>query len=158
MDIVVADFNNDRHEAAIIYVLDSYAADPIGGGEALSSEVRARLVPGLKAHPTTLVLLAFEAEEAIGIAVCFFGFSTFRARPLLNIHDLAVIPERRGEGIGQALLDSVEHHARQGECCKLTLEAQEDNQRALGLYRKFGFEDFTLGDSGATRFFAKTLD
>lgn len=157
MDVVVADLNNDRHEAGILHVLDSYAADPIGGGEPLSPGVRARLIPGLRAHPTTLVLLAFEGENPIGIAVCFFGFSTFRASPLLNIHDLAVIPERRGEGVGRILLDAVEKHARERACCKLTLEAQQSNGRALTLYRKFGFEDFTLGDSGPTQFFAKTL-
>ena len=77
---------------ALVFVLASYASDPIGGGHPLGPEVRARLPRGLRDHRTTLVLLAFVDSRPVGIAGCLFGFSTFQARPLLNIHDLAVLP------------------------------------------------------------------
>ena len=157
VEIVTVDFKNELHTSGLLQVLDSYASDPIGGGEPLRDEVRSRLIAGLKAHPTTLALMAFDGKSAVGLAICFFGFSTFHAMRLLNIHDLAVVPERRGEGIGGALLCAVEEKAMENDCCKLTLEAQEDNVRAVEIYRKFGFQDFTLGDSGPTRFFAKNL-
>src|SRR5262249_7008013 len=112
-DICEADFADPAHRSAILEVLDSYASDPIGGGQPLSAEVRERLVDGLREHPSALVLLAFAERRAVGIAVCFFGFSTFHARPLLNVHDLAVVPGLRGGGIGRALLDAVELRARQ---------------------------------------------
>jgi hypothetical protein len=35
---------------------------------------------------------------------------------------------------------------------------QEDNGRALGLYRSFGFSDLVMGDSDPTRFLVKPLD
>jgi ribosomal protein S18 acetylase RimI-like enzyme len=158
VEIVDADFENAVHCAGIIEVLDSYAADPIGGGEPLTADVRERLVPALRDHPTALVLLAFEQECPVGIAVCFQGFSTFRARALLNIHDLAVLPKWRGRGIGRSLLAAAEDRARRCGCCKLTLEVQDDNGRALGLYRSFGFSDLVMGDSGPTRFLTKPLD
>ena len=120
-------------------------------------DVRERLVPALRDHPTALVLLAYADEEPAGIAVCFFGLSTFKARPLLNIHDLAVVPQYRGMGVGRALLQAAEDHARGKGCCKLTLEVQDDNARARALYRSFGFEDFVVGNSAATRFLAKPL-
>jgi ribosomal protein S18 acetylase RimI-like enzyme len=69
------------------------------------------------------------------------GFSTFAARLLINIHDLAVIPEYRGRGIGRLLLEAVEAKGHELGCCKLTLEVREDNQRAQRLYDKFGFGD-----------------
>ncbi|HSQ00628.1 MAG TPA: GNAT family N-acetyltransferase [Candidatus Dormibacteraeota bacterium] len=109
--------------------------DMIGGGRSL-----------LRRYPTTLVLLAFDEREPVGIAVCFFGFSTFQARPLLNVHDLAVVPAQRGRGIGSALLAAAESRARQAGCCKLTLEVQDDNHRARAVYTRFGFTDFVLGD------------
>ena len=84
-----ADFANAGDCAGIVDVLNSYASDQIGGGQPLSAGVRERLAPGLRDHPTTLVLLAFVGSRPVGVAVCFFGFSTFQARPLLNIHDLA---------------------------------------------------------------------
>jgi len=43
--------------------------------------------------------------------VCFRGFSTFAAAPLINVHDLAVVPGFRGQGIGRRLLEAVEMYA-----------------------------------------------
>jgi ribosomal protein S18 acetylase RimI-like enzyme len=152
-----ADLANPADAAGIVDVLDSYASDPIGGGQPLSAEVRARLPVALRDHPTTVALLALADGRPVGIAVCFVGLSTFQARPLLNIHDLAVVPEWRGKGLGRALLTAAERHAARRGCCKLTLEVQEDNTRARGLYEDFGFSDFVIGQSGPTRFLYKPL-
>jgi GNAT superfamily N-acetyltransferase len=160
MDLQIrkADFADSRDAAAVVTVVNSYAVDPVGGGQPLPADVRERLIPALRSHPTTLVLLAFAGDEPAGIAVCFFGLSTFKARPLLNIHDLAVVPKHRGMGVGRALLQAAEEHARRAGCCKLTLEVQDDNSRARGLYQSFGFEDFVVGVSKPTRFLAKPLE
>jgi ribosomal protein S18 acetylase RimI-like enzyme len=160
MDLQIrkADFADSRDAAAVVAVINSYAVDPVGGGQPLPAEVRERLIPALQSHPTTLVLLAFAGDEPAGIAVCFFGLSTFKARSLLNIHDLAVVPKHRGMGVGRALLQAAEEHARRAGCCKLTLEVQDDNSRARGLYQSFGFEDFVVGVSKPTRFLAKPLE
>jgi GNAT superfamily N-acetyltransferase len=152
-----ADFDDEREVKGIIGVLDSYASAPVGGGKSLAPDVRERLIPMLREHPTSLVLLAFVDEEPVGIAVCFFGLSSFRARPLLNVHDLAVLPQYRGKGVGQALLEAVEERALRKGCCKLTLEVLDDNTRARELYRRFGFEDVVVGGS-PTRFLAKPLE
>jgi len=156
VEIREADFADPVHRAAIVDVLDSYSADPIGAGAPLAVDVRARLVDGLRDHPTALVLLAFADRRAVGIAVCFFGFSTFQARPLLNIHDLAVLPESRGSGVGRALLHAAEAHARRRGCGRLTLEVRDDNARARALYDSFGFVDGP-DNSIATRFLSKPL-
>jgi ribosomal protein S18 acetylase RimI-like enzyme len=151
-----ADFDDERDTDGFVAVLDSYASSPIGGGRALTADVRKRVVPMLRAHPTSLVLLAIADDAPVGIAVCFFGMSTFRARPLLNIHDLAVLPQYQGKGVGPALLEAVEERARREGCCKLTLEVLDDNERARAVYRRFGFEDAVVGKS-ATRFLVKPL-
>lgn len=158
MDVRVrdADFDDERDTNGFIAVLDSYASSAVGGGRALSRDVRERVVPMLREHPTSLVLLALIDDERVGIAVCFFGLSTFRARPLLNIHDLAVLPQYQGKGVGPALLEAVEERARRKGCCKLTLEVLDDNERARAVYRRFGFEDSVVGTS-ATRFLVKPL-
>ena len=152
-----ADLGDERDAKGVIAVLDSYASAPVGGGRPLAFDVRERLIPKLREHPTSLVLLAFVDDEPIGIAVCFFGLSTFRAAPLLNIHDLAVLPQYHGRGVGRALLTAIEDHARRKGCCKLTLEVLDDNTRAQALYRRFGFDDVVVGGS-ATRFLAKPLE
>ncbi len=98
------------------------------------------LVDRLQAHPTTLIFLAFDGDQPVGIATCFVGFSTFAARPLVNIHDLHVVLDYRRRGVGRSLLQAVEKKAGELGCCKLTLEVQEENHVAQGLYRGFGFD------------------
>ena len=140
--------------------------------------MRDTVVDELGKLPNAEVLLAFSHEptapervshdlalreraspgHAVGIAVCFVGFSTFRARRLLNLHDLAVVPEARGRGVGRRLLAAVEARARELSCCKLTLEVKEGNARARSLYASAGFGDFAPGrEQTRTLFLEKVL-
>lgn len=139
VEITEADLSRPEHQQAIEYLIDQYARDPMGGGTPLPDAVRRELVPGLRAHPTTVVFLAYSEGEPVGIAVCFRGFSTFAARPLINVHDLAVLPTHRRQGIGTSLLQAVESKARATGCCKVTLEVLEQNQRARRVYEALGF-------------------
>jgi GNAT superfamily N-acetyltransferase len=132
--IVVADLAEPAHAAATLQLLDAYAADPMGDGKPLSASARRDLLPGLQQHPTTLVFLAYHGDEPVGLAICFRGFSTFAARPLVNISDYFVLPAHRGAGVGRELLAAIEARARALGCCKLTLEVQENNRRAQKLY------------------------
>ncbi len=158
IEIREANLANSVDAAGFLAVLDSYAADEMGGTTPLDPDVRRRLVPALREQPNALVLLAFEAQRPIGVATCFFGFSTFAARQLLNVHDLAVLPACRGRGVGRALLTAAEEHARARGCAKLTLEVREDNARARGLYEERGFRDFQLaGVTYRTLFLSKPL-
>src|SRR5260370_1250955 len=119
----------------------------MGKGSALTQEALDRLIDGLRRHPTTLILLAYLQGQAAGIATCFLGFSTFFARPLLNIHDFAILPQHRGRGLGRHLLSAVEAKALELGCCKITLEVQENNVRARRGYRRAGVA--AAGDHGA---------
>ncbi len=157
LSIREARFEDPADEAAILHVLDTYAADPVGGSRPLTPAAQARLIPALRAHGQALALLAFDDGAPLGLAVCFFGVSTFQALPLLNIHDLAVVPSRRGQGIGRALLEAAEARALQRGCCKLTLEVQDSNGRARSLYERFGFTDYVLDEPAPTRFLCKAL-
>ena len=137
--IVQADLDQPQHQAAVLEMTRAYACDPMGNGCDLPEHIQKTLIQGLRAHPTTLILLALDEHRPVGIATCFIGFSTFAARPLINIHDLYVLPEYRTRGVGRRLLEATETQARELECCKLTLEVQENNHAALALYQSFGF-------------------
>jgi ribosomal protein S18 acetylase RimI-like enzyme len=152
--VVDADLDIPRHQEAVVALVSAYARDPFGQARDLPEDVRSALIAGLRAHPTTLVALAFDGGRPVGIAVCFVGFSTFAARPLINIHDLAVLPGSRGRGVGRRLLQHVEMRARERGCCKITLEVLDRNEVALRLYRAFGFGD---GGGGRTWFLQKRL-
>jgi ribosomal protein S18 acetylase RimI-like enzyme len=87
------------------------------------------------------------------VAICLPSYSSFRARPLMNIHDIAVVPEHRGKGIGRALLAAVEEEARRRGCAKITLEVRSDNALARDLYRRCGFQ----GTEPQTLFWSREL-
>ena len=158
IEILPADLSVPPHQEAVVSLLNAYAADPMGDGKALPPEVLERLVAGLREHPTTLILLALSEAKPIGIAACFRGFSTFAAKPLMNIHDLYVAPEMRGRGVGRLLLDRVESEALRLGCCKLTLEVQEGNARAQQVYRDNGFSQSTyVLEAGGALFLSKLV-
>jgi Acetyltransferases len=85
-------------------------------------------------------------------------FSTFACRPLVNIHDIAVLPAYRGRGVARRMIDCVEALARRRGACKLTLEVLEGNQRAARLYAACGFTAYQLDPAmGRANFLQKWL-
>lgn len=143
-EITIADLANEAHADAILFLLNEYAKDEMGGGEELTDFVKANLIASLKNRPGTHVVLAFVNDEPAGIANCFEGFSTFACKPLLNIHDFAVAPEFRGRGLAKKLMYKIEEVASSLGCCKITLEVLEGNAIAQAVYRACGFAGYEL--------------
>jgi len=159
-DVLVADADlaDSARARDVLDLICAYARDPMGDGKELDGRVQRDLIEGLRRHPTTRIYVAYQ-DIAVGIAVCFLGFSTFAARPLLNIHDFYVRPSHRGMGIGRLLLAIVEQRARNMGCCRLTLEVQQNNRRAQKLYRAAGFEQALYEpEAGPSQFWRKPLD
>lgn len=139
-------------------LLDHYARDPMGGGSGLSAYAKANLVSELSKLPTFHGALAWFEGEAVGLINCFAGFSTFAARPLLNIHDIVTHADWRGRGVGQALLSWAEKRAGEIGCCKLTLEVLSNNGVALASYQRAGFAPYVLDpQAGHALFLQKYL-
>ena len=139
-----ADYASALDRTALVDLLGAYAIDPMGGGAPLADEVRASLCDRLAQVPLAISFIAWLEGEAVGLVNCFQGFSTFKARPLLNVHDLVVLPAHRARGVGQALLAAAQKHAQDRGCCKLTLEVLSGNARALRSYERFGFAPYVL--------------
>lgn len=155
--VLQADLNNPDHQAAILAMTRMYACDEMGNGDPLPEVVMDRLISEFQQLPTTLIFLALNDDQPVGIATCFRGLSTFAARPLINIHDFAVHPEYRGQGVGKALMMAVEEKARELNCVKLTLEVQAYNQRAQQAYSAFGFKHGAYGQFSGPLFLSKVL-
>ncbi|MFV1884116.1 MAG: GNAT family N-acetyltransferase [Balneola sp.] len=139
INVIQANLDDQKHAEAIIEITNEYAKDIMGGGKPLSDEIQRKMIPGMKAFHGTLVFLAHSGDRFVGVANCFMGYSTFFAKPLINIHDLAVLPEARGKGVGKQLIEAVTQKANELGCCKVTLEVLENNP-ARRLYEKEGFE------------------
>ena len=153
-----ADLALPDHQEAVLQLLSGYASDPMGDGKPLSEQARRDLIPRLRQHPTTLIFLVYEGAVPVGLAICFLGFSTFAARPLVNIHDFYVIPSCRGTGVSRSLMQEIDRYARELGCCKLTLEVLENNHRARSIYAAAGFGPSTYTpEAGSGLFLVKSL-
>ncbi len=141
--IVDGDLSRVDHQRAIVAMLDAFTLDQ--DGEPLSAQAKRDMIPGLRAHPACYIFLAYRDDAPIGFSICFLGFSTFMARPLLNIHDIFVDSSARGLGIGAMLLERIEAKARDLNCARITLEVKQDNHIARALYRKTGYDQVVVG-------------
>lgn len=156
--VIRADYADATHAQQIVDLLDIYARDPMGGGEPLSRATRDALVPGLRAQPNAFSVLAYVDGKPAGLANCFFGFSTFAAKPLVNIHDVVVDPAHRGQGIGKAIFAEIEAIAADAGACKVTLEVLSGNHTAKALYQSLGYGDYALDpETGTALFWQKRL-
>ncbi|MEL6793305.1 MAG: ribosomal protein S18-alanine N-acetyltransferase, partial [Pseudomonadota bacterium] len=73
-------------------------------------------------------------------AACGFALISLAADEA-ELLTIAVGSERRGRGIGAALLRETENAARESGAARLFLEVAADNAAALALYRKAGFDE-----------------
>lgn len=157
--VIRADYANADHAAAIVEMLRVYAMDPMGGGADLSPQVQADLVPGLAATPAASSVLAYVGDKVAGLANLMTTFSSFAAKPLINIHDIVVAKEYRGSGVGRALFAEIETMAREVGACKVTLEVLEGNMPAKALYASLGYGDYQLDPKmGKALFWQKRLE
>ena len=158
LTVKLADYADPLDAGCVVLLTDAYARDPMGGGKPLPLEARERLVHGLAGQPGAFSLIARVDGEPAGIANCFTGFSTFASRPLVNIHDLGVLADYRGRGVGKALLEAVEAEAEKRGACKVTLEVLSGNAPAKALYAATGYATYALDPaSGTAQFWEKRL-
>ncbi len=157
-NVVIADLAEPLHAEAVIYLLNEYAKDEMGGGCELSETVKNNLIPELMKRSHVFAIIAFVQDEPAGLAICIEGFSSFACMPLLNIHDIVVLPKFRGLKLSQKLLAKTEELAKKRKCCKLTLEVLEGNKIAQNAYRSFGFAGYELDPKmGKAMFWQKKL-
>jgi ribosomal protein S18 acetylase RimI-like enzyme len=158
VDVIEADLSHSAHANAVLDLLDRYAREPEGGSAGLSGQVKSNLIPALQRRRDALILLAMQDGEAAGLLNAFEGFSTFAAAPLLNIHDVYVLPSQRGKGVARAMFEHAERAARRRNCCKMTLEVLSGNLPAQRLYRAQGFEAYAFDEPmGHALFWQKKL-
>jgi GNAT superfamily N-acetyltransferase len=92
-------------------------------------------------------ILAERDGRAVGFALYFYAFSTFKARPTLYLEDLFVVPEERRGGIGSRLLTRLAQIAVERKCGRMEWSVLDWNTPARDLYFKLGakaMEEWTV--------------
>ncbi|MGD9929816.1 MAG: GNAT family N-acetyltransferase [Mangrovibacterium sp.] len=135
------DLTNEVHTRQLIRLLDAYMRDEMGNGAPMPVELAPKIIDGLKGYPGYLGFFALADGQYAALANCNKNFSTFKAKPLLNIHDFVVHPDYRGKGVGRFLLDAMAGYARENDFCRINLEVRHDNLSAQKLYQKAGYSE-----------------
>lgn len=156
ISVDLADFSRPEDVDALQQLMQAYAKDPMGGGNPLPEGVLESLPQKLQQFSGAFSVIAREDGRPVGLINCFTGFSTFKARPLVNIHDVIVVPSYRRRGVALKMLHGVEQEAISRGCCKLTLEILSGNKPARAVYKQFGFEGYELDpQAGRAEFWQK---
>lgn len=156
--IVKVDYNNTQQANDLLTLLNEYAEDPMGGDAPLSAFSKENLIEQLIKRPFVFSLICYVDDEPAAFTNCVEGFSTFKCKPLINIHDFAVSSKYRGHQLSQKLLTEIEKIATEMGCCKVTLEVLEGNEAAKQAYIKFGFIAYELDPKvGKAMFWEKPL-
>ncbi len=74
----------------------------------------------------------------IGFTVFFHNFSTFVGRRGLYVEELYIVPEKRGQGYGTAVLHHLANIAVERNCGRMEWICLDWNKPALSVYRSIG--------------------
>lgn len=89
-------------------------------------------------QPPFECLLLEERGEALGMALFFSNYSTWRGRPGLYLEDLFVPDEHRRKGVGAALLRRLARIAVDRGCARIDWAVLDWNDPAIDFYRSMG--------------------
>jgi ribosomal protein S18 acetylase RimI-like enzyme len=96
--------------------------------------------------PNSTILLGREDEKVVASAMV--GHDGHRGW----VYYVATDPDRRGQGLGRAIMNAAEDWLRQAGIAKLQLLVRQDNAKASAFYETIGY------DEAAVTVFAKWLD
>lgn len=141
IQIIDGDLNIEEHAAHFLRLTSAYMADEMGGADAWNEEQKKDVIREMANHPCALILFVKVDGQFAGICTSFYAYSTFLAKPLLNIHDIYIDNSFRGMGVGKKLVQALGEIAKQKNCGKITLEVRRDNLNARDLYKSQGFTE-----------------
>jgi GNAT superfamily N-acetyltransferase len=88
--------------------------------------------------PRIHAILAEADGNPVGLALFYYTFNTFKARPNIFLEDLFVDPAHRGTGIGLALMRHVAQRALAEGCRRIEWRVLNWNQPAIDFYQRIG--------------------
>jgi GNAT superfamily N-acetyltransferase len=83
-------------------------------------------------------LICMQGDHALGMAIYFYNYSTWLAKPGLYLEDLYVSPEYRGKGAGKLLLKKMAQTALQNNCGRFEWSCLDWNKPSRDFYQSIG--------------------
>lgn len=90
------------------------------------------------AEPVAEGLIAYDGETAVGYALYYANFSSFRGERGLHLDDIYVSSEYRGKGLGEAMLREIAREAASRGLERIDFNVLNWNTPAAEFYKKLG--------------------
>ena len=127
---------------------------------ALTAAVRA-----VTLHPSRGTILLADDAKIVGLAALAYTWTLEHGGRVAWLDELFVVPEQRGRGIGQVLLQHALVIAEEMGCRVVQLEVETGHERAEHLYLRAGFTPVkrrrwsrSLTDAQGQRLISQSLD
>jgi ribosomal protein S18 acetylase RimI-like enzyme len=129
----------NAEDVPVIHALLTELERTLGAEEAVQRTAGDLLRFGFCGSPVFDVLLAWQDRKAVGLALYFREFSSWRGAPGVYVQDLYVSAGLRGAGVGRNLMQAVMDSARTWGASYCKLSVYGDNEPAIAFYRRLGF-------------------
>jgi GNAT superfamily N-acetyltransferase len=131
----------DANEGDLPGVLRLLAASGIDGGHSFTLEEARAHLARIRAWPRFRLLAALVDGEIAGTySLAIIDKLGKRGTPAGVVEDVAVAPERQGQGIGRAMMEHALAECRKAGCYKLALSSNVKREGAHRFYESLGFE------------------
>jgi ribosomal protein S18 acetylase RimI-like enzyme len=130
----------------LLHEFNSEFDEPTPGPQALAGRIRQLLADG-----DINVLLAGDGPD--GLAVLRFRASIWSQALECYLAELYVVPARRGQGLGRALMEAAIELARARGADYMDLGTGEDDVAARALYESLGFDNRGGRPDGPVNYF-----
>jgi len=126
-------------DVPVIHALLSDLEQSLGASAGVKRTVDDLLRFGFCEPPLFEALLAWQEREAVGLALFFREFSSWKGSAGVYVQDLYVCAGERGTGLGRKLMAEVMKTARSWGATYCKLAVYDDNEPALAFYKRLGF-------------------
>jgi ribosomal protein S18 acetylase RimI-like enzyme len=111
------------------------------GSHLLSSANRTAIRESISRHVVGDAVLVARDGDVVGFVMFTVENGTFEQDCLRGVvENLFVVSDRRGEGIGSALLEAAEERLHERGVDAVSLEVMAGNERARSFYRRQGYD------------------
>ncbi len=80
IDVFTLNYQDTIHTQDMLFLLENYALDPMGGATALSQTVKDNLASELAKLPQAFSVICYVDGKPAGLVNCFEAFSTFKCK------------------------------------------------------------------------------
>lgn len=95
------------------------------------------LQDGFGENPLYGFYVAEVGKEMVGMALYYYRYSTWKGK-VLYLEDIYIQPSHRGKGIGEALMQTLQTHAKNQKCQRITFQVLNWNEPAILFYQRLG--------------------